>query len=141
MLQVIPLAILEAFLLYACIIHAQTVKSNHETPKQNIKFTDCFLCNLTTMNALHLENKHIKSRALRSAVPGREICIVRIVKKWKVKIRFRQKASILKSAFKAVDFFAFPNHQNGVPVLEPRVRRKLHIGTVVAFDGNNVNAV
>ena len=62
----IPLAILEAFLLYACIIHAQTVKSNHETPKQNIKFTDCFLCNLTTINALHLENKHIKSRALRS---------------------------------------------------------------------------
>lgn len=137
----IPLAILEAFLLYACIIHAQTVKSNHETPKQNIKFAGYFLCNLTTINALHLENKHIKSRTLRSGSAGREICIVRIVKKRKVKIRFSQKASILKRAFKAVDFFAFPNHQNGVPVLEPRVRRKLHIGTVVAFDGNNVNAV
>jgi len=93
------------------------------------------------------KRRYIRKKSKKSggrcaaAVPGREICIVRIVKKWKVKIRFRQKASILKRAFKAVDFFAFPNHQNGVPVLEPRVRRKLYIGTVVAFDGNNVNAV
>lgn len=137
----IPLAILEAFLLYACIIHAQTVKSNHETPRQNIKFTDCFLCNLTTINALHLENKHIKSRALRSGSARSRNMYSKDRQKWKVKIRFRQKASILKRAFKAVDFFAFPNHQNGVPVLEPILRRKLHIGMVVAFDGNNVNAV
>lgn len=99
------------------------------------------MCNLTTINALYLENKHIKSRALRSGSARPRNMYRKDRQKWKVKIRFRQKASILKSAFKAVDFFAFPNHQNGVPVLEPRLRRKLHIGTVVAFDGNNVNAV
>lgn len=137
----IPLAILEAFLLYACIIHAQTVKINHETPKQNIKFTDCFLCNLTTINALYLENKNRKSRALRSGSARPRNMYRKDRQKMESKNQIPSKTSILKRAFKAVDFFAFPNHQNGVPVLEPRVRRKLHIGTVVAFDGNNVNAV
>ena len=114
----IPLAILEAFLLYACIIHAQTVKSNHETPKQNIKFTDCFLCNLTTINALYLENKHIKSRALRSGSA-------------RPRNMYRKDRQKMES-------------KNQIPsksVNPERVRRKLHIGTVVAFDGNNVNAV
>ena len=60
MFQMIPLAILETFLLYACIIHAQTVKSNHETPKQNIKFTDYFFVQFDNDKRSALENKHIK---------------------------------------------------------------------------------
>lgn len=137
----ILLAILEAFLLYACIIHAQTVKINHETPKQNIKFTDCFLCNLTTINALHLENKHIKSRALRSGSARPRNMYRKDRQKMESKNQIPSKSVNPEKRVQSGRFFAFPNHQNGVPVLEPRVRRKLHIGTVVAFDGNNVNAV
>ena len=120
----IPLAILEAFLLYACIIHAQTVKSNHETPKQNIKFADYFLCNLTTINALHLENKHIKSRALRSGSA-------------RPRNMYRKDRQKMESKNQIPSKSVNPERS----VLEPRLRRKLHIGTVVAFDGNNVNAV